>query len=228
MSQLKSWLLHGLDRKQGKHMPATVYVLEGTWKKPTEAPQILPYLQAYENSHREVRVWHRTIRTLSDVEYYIASIPKGSNAFVYFACHGQVGLLDPSDEDNQLNVESVRNALGKAKESAMAFVHFGCCEFVQQEEGSRRKFLDNLSSKADGNRWVSGYTRNVDWLSSTLLDLALISEVYVPWRRKPTHVATARRRAAEFVQSYEQLARSLGFSALSNLGGGAELIPARL
>ena len=209
-------------------MRGSVYVLEGSWDKPFEAPQVLPYLHAYEQSHREVQVFHRTIRTQADVAYYISRIPKNSRAFVYVACHGQVGLLDPSDEENRMPVAAVRKALNAAKEKSVAFLHFGCCEFVQPAEGSRRRFLTDIANSLNGSLWVSGYTREVDWLSSTLLDLALISEVYVPWRKKPTYVVDARSRAAHFIRSYEQLARSLGFSALSRVGSAETLFPSRL
>ncbi len=209
-------------------MSASVYVLEGAWEKPVEVPKVLPYLHAYEQSHREVKIFHRTIRNQADVAYYVSKIPKNSRSFVYVACHGQVGLLHPSDKKNQLPVAGVREALGAAKENSIAFLHFGCCEFVQPAEGSRRRFLSDLANSVVGGLWVSGYTREVDWLPSTLFDLALISEVYVPWRRKPNYLAAARKRAATFVESYEQLARSLGFSALYRVGKAITLFPPRV
>ena len=209
-------------------MVASVYVLEGAWDKPVEAPQLLPYFSAYEQSHREVRVFHRTIRTHSDISYYLSKIPQRSRSFVYVACHGQVGLLDPSDKENQMPVAVIKEALKSAKEESVSFLHFGCCEFVQPAEGPRRQFLASLADSVDGGRWVSGYTKEVDWLPSTLLDLALISEVYVPWRKKPTHVAAAKKRAEKFVKRYEQLARVLGFSALSRIDTTDTLFPARL
>lgn len=209
-------------------MAGSVYVLEGAWDKPVEAPQVLPYLHAYEQSHREVRVFHRTIRNQNDIAYYIGRIPKNSRAFVYVTCHAEPGLLDPSDRKNQVPVAGVREALQSAKEGSVSFLHFGCCEFVHPAEGSRRRLLSEIANSLPGSLWVSGYTREVDWLSSTLLDLALISEVYVPWRKKPTRVAVAGRRAREFIGAYEQLARSLGFSALSRIGNTGSLFPARL
>lgn len=209
-------------------MGASVYVLEGAWDKPHEAPQILPYLAAYEQSHGEVRMYHRTFRNASDIEYYLRRIPTGARAFVYVACHGEVGRLDPSDAASRMPASEVQDVLKSAKRESVSFLHFGCCEFVQPAKGSRRAFLDALAKNIAGGLWVSGYTREVDWLASTLLDLALISEVYVPWFKKPSHVAAAHKRADAFMQRYSQLARALGFSALSGIKGTKVLFPARV
>ena len=189
---------------------------------------MLPYMHAYQASHREVSVFHRTIRTQEDLSYYLGKIPKGARSFVYIACHGEVGWLDPSDKANRIPMEGVCAALKTAKEESISFLHFGCCEFLQPTDATRRNYLSEFLSGINGGHWVSGYTRDIDWLSSTLLDLALISEVYVPWWKKPTHLAMARKRAEKFVASYEQLARSLGFSALARFGDAEYLIPQRL
>ena len=81
-----------------------------------------------------------------------------------------------------------------------------------------------------GARWVSGYTQEVDWLASMLLDLAVISELFLDFhhsgttRRPPLH-----RKAQAFLSTYEQFARKLGFSGLvSNGGRTRKLVPERL
>jgi hypothetical protein len=76
-------------------------------------------------------------------------------------------------------------------------------------------------------QWVSGYTREVDWLSSTLLDLAIVANIYVPWRTSAP-VKEQKDARKEFVAGYEQLARSLGLSSLSALDGEEVLFPRRL
>lgn len=208
-------------------MKAPVFVLEGIWETLLEPPHVLPYLAAYEQSHREANVFHRTFRNQADLAYYIGRIPKGKQAFVYVACHGQVGVLDPSDKASKIPATGVVEALSAAKHQSIAFLHFGCCEFVQSEDATRRATLSNLMQAA-GAQWVSGYAKPVDWLSSMLVDLALISAVYIPWHNEPTKAAKAHRAANEFLHSYEQLARELGFSALSRLTNQPTLFPRRL
>jgi len=191
-------------------MAAQVYVLEGAWEKTHEPPQVLPYLLAYAHSHRTVDVYHRTFRRIEDIEYYVKRVPTGSRALFYFACHGEEEFLIPSDGRSKIPIGAVEGALRGAKEGSIAFIHFGCCHFVHG--GDRRKqTLSGLRDPAQA-KWVSGYTRKVDWLASTLLDLALISEVYVPWYSDQKWLSSKTRA---FFKHYEQLARSLGSSTLS-------------
>lgn len=209
-------------------MPANIYVFEGSWDRPNEAPQVLPFLSAYEQTFKNIKLNHRTIRNQADLAYYIGKIPKGNQSLVYIACHGDIGLLDPSDKKSQIHMHELQAALNSAKQDSIAFLHLGCCHFLQQEEGSRRNYLNELIGSMEGGRWVSGYTKEVDWLGSLLLDLAFISEVYVPWREAPTQKREAEKSAERFLKAYEQLVRSLGFSALSTIGRSDVLIPHRL
>lgn len=204
-----------------------LYVLEGAWDKPHEAPQVLPYFAAYAQTYQEVDFNHRTFRCLEDIEYYIQRLPKSGRAFIYFACHGEAGKLIPGDGRKKIERTDINEALSKSKLDAIGFVHFGCCSFVHTSASERRKTLESIRASAKGV-WASGYTRDVDWLSSTLLDLALISEIYVPWRNAPTMKAAHAKRLKEFTSSYEQLARALGLSALSTIAGTGELFPRKV
>jgi hypothetical protein len=208
-------------------MKPSVFVLEGLWDKPLEAPQVLPYLTAYEQTYRQVNVFHRTFRNQEDLAFYIGRIPRNQRSFVYIACHAEIGMLDPSDRDSRISAANVQKALAQAKDKSIGFLHFGCCEFVQAEDASRRQTLDSLM-QASGARWVSGYAKTADWLSSMLIDLALISEVYAPWHRAPAKKASAHSSATNFLSNYEQLARAHGFSALSCLSKSPTLFPKRL
>ena len=206
-------------------MTAPLYILEGAWDTPLEASQILPYFLAYEGSHKEVKVYHRTIRSAADIAYYVSKIPMKSRSFVYFACHGEPGFLDPSDGRSKISYDSVLESLGMAKKDSISFLHFGSCEFLQTE--NRKQYLSRLANAA-GSMWTSGYAKDVDWLASTLLDLALVSEVYVPWHEAPSRKARAEKAALDFHSAYSQLSRSLGFSALSSLRGASTLFPPRV
>jgi hypothetical protein len=143
---------------------------------------------------------------------------------VYFACHGEEGKLIPGDGRSKISLEDVNAKLEKTKPNAIGFIHFGCCAYLRTDPTTRRKTLEGILA-ATGADWASGYTRDVDWLSSTLLDIALISDIYVPWRKTPTKKAAHRQRLDEFSGRYEQLARSLGLSAISAISGENELFP---
>lgn len=207
-------------------MTAPLYIFEGAWDSPLEAPLVLPYLMAYAGSHREIKVYHRTIRNAADIAYYVSKIPKGNRSFLYIACHGEPGLLDPSDGRSKITLQAVVDSLSKAKEDSVSFLHFGCCEFIKADDriDERIELLKSLSGATE-SVWTSGYTKDIDYLSSTLLDLALISEVYVPWRKNPRQKANAQKAALSFYSAYSQLASSLGFVALSSLREKNSLFP---
>lgn len=205
---------------------APVVVLEGTWWSNHEVPLVLPYFHALSISHREIDLCHRTIRSADDIAYYVGRISKNSGAMLYFACHGEDLYLEPAGERARISQEELRNALANAKEGAVSFVHFGCCEMI--DPNSRRETHQQILD-ASGAKWSSGYTKNVDWLQSMFLDLALVTEVFVPQCASPDgRVTKPKKLAKDFVRSYEQLARELGFSALSMVSDGPALFPGRL
>lgn len=206
---------------------APVQILEGSWWSNHEVPLVLPYFNALATSHKEIDLSHRTIRSVDDIKYYVKRIPKNAGAMLYFACHGEQEKLIPGDEKNAITKSELIGALESAKIGAISFIHFGCCEMVKKT--SRRGMEDVL--KARDAKWVSGYTREIDWLPSMFLDLALVSEVFVPdYRNRNSDGRTAqpKRQADKFIETYEQLARELGFSALYKVSAGISLFPERL
>lgn len=114
-------------------MKAPIYILEGSWDKTHEVAQILQYFQAYANSHRvEVELYHRTFRTVEDIEFYVKKIKRGSKALVYFACHGAPGYLVPSDRKGKIDFNKIKAALSVANgNDSIGFLHFGCCSFLK-------------------------------------------------------------------------------------------------
>lgn len=205
---------------------ARVIVLEGTWWSHHEVPLVLPYFHALSISHREIDLCHRTIRSAEDIAYYVGKISKNTGALLYFACHGERLHLRPAGERDKIDQTALLDALRKAKEGAISFVHFGCCEMIDTKDRreSHQKVMD-----ASGAKWCSGYTNEVDWLQSMFLDLALVTEVFVPqFASTDGHVTQLKKRASDFIRSYDQLARELGFSALSKFKGSTDLFPERL
>lgn len=208
-------------------MKAPVYILEGTWWSKRETPLVLSYFQALAASHGDIHLSHRTIRSAADVKYYVKRLSKNERAFVYVACHGEALCLKPSGGRSRISRPELIDALEGAKPGAIGFLHFGCCEMIDRE--NRRASLEELL-RASGARWVSGYTQPIDWLRSTLLDLALVSEFFGGFPRGNTKGGPRLQTAARtFVRSFNQLARGLGFSGLSKSSTGTHgLFPARL
>jgi hypothetical protein len=205
---------------------ACCWIFEGAWWRAREVPLVLPFLQALQGSNGGLALSHKTFRSADDLRFWVKRIPKNERAFVYIACHATDGELQPVDGRSKIPRSALLESLGCAQENAIEFLHFGACEMVQK--GNRG---DTLRDLADASRacWVSGYVKAVDWLPSTLLDLAVVSELFLDFhhrrgiRRPPLH-----RRAQIFLRTYEQFARNLGFSGLVKVRGGAKLIPERL
>lgn len=198
-----------------------VVILEGVWWSVREVPLVLPYFEALARTFPDIDLSHRTFRSVEDVEYYVSKLPKNGGAMLYFACHGSNLHLAPTD-DSLISPPELVDALGKAKDGAISFIHFGCCEMVdpQKRRESHEKYLN-----ACGAKWASGYTKEVEWLKSTLLDLAFVAEVFVPYRKGEGYL---KKKADWFFINYEQLARELCFSALSKVSEGPKLFPERL
>jgi hypothetical protein len=205
---------------------APVFILEGSWWSTHEVPMVLPYFNALATSHRAIELSHRTFRSADDIAFYISRIPKNAGAMVYFACHGSELRLYPADGRSAIDQDALLAALAEARNGAVSFIHFSCCEMVDANDrrGSHQRILDCCSV-----RWVSGYTKPIDWLQSIFLDLALVSEVFVPdFKAADGRKAPLKRQAETFMNMYEQLARELGFSALSRVSEGLRLFPERL
>lgn len=205
---------------------AKLIILEGAWEETHESPKILPFFVALANTNTDIELKHRTFRNTDDIRHYVSSIPKGAKAMLYFACHGADRELAPEHKGPRITEIELLEALKSSNEGAISFIHFGCCEMVS--EAKRRKWHENIL-EASGARWCSGYTKSVDWLASTLLDMALVSEVFVPSNLAADgRSAPLKRKADAFIHNYEQLARSMGFSALTNVSAGPLLFPMRL
>jgi hypothetical protein len=213
-----------MRKKQVQKAP--VVILEGSWWSNHEVPLVLPYFNALATSHQEIDLSHRTIRNVDDIAHYVSRIPEDAGAMLYFACHGAQLSLYPIDEESPISQGSLLEALKNAKTGAISFVHFGCCEMV---ETKKRRKTHQAILDACGAKWASGYTKEVNWLRSTFLDLALVSELFVPdYNTTDGRAKPLKKQADNFVRMYSQLARELGFSALSKVSAGELLFPERL
>lgn len=208
-----------------RNKKARIIILEGAWSDEHELPQILPYFQALAVTHDDIEIAHRTFRNADDIAFYVSQIGKNEGVMLYFACHGYKGALQPS-AGTQITLDDVETALGKAEAGAIAFVHFGSCEMVIH---GRRRESHLKIMQACGAKWVSGYTKPVDWLPSTFLDLMLVAGIYAPQHgQSDGRAKRINHNANSFYEMYEQTARTLGFSALSVDAAGERLYPAAL
>lgn len=205
---------------------AKIVILEGTWWSSHEVPQVLPYFDALANTNKQIDLSHRTFRNVEDIEYYVGQIKRNAGVFLYIACHGKELSLKPAGNSPAIELTEIASALENAKPGAIEFIHFACCEMINPDarRETHQKVLD-----ASGARWVSGYTVEVDWIQSMFLELALVTELFVGQKvSNDGRVTQLKRRASRFYDDYEQLARRLGFSALTRLSKSDVMFPERL
>ena len=196
-------------------MPARCHpliVLEGKWWNKTEAPRVLPFMKAFEENAfdmqygtqylKAVRVdlGYTQIRTSADFASAIRAIPAKAGAFVYVACHGDGGKDDskgrrliPGDGRTPIAAGAIARAITEnAKRDAIAFLHFGACEFV--DGGNPKSSLESLSASGKDPLGVR-LSKTIEWMKSTLFDLALIENAFVPYcRAKRPRIGRLARR----------------------------------
>lgn len=101
--------------------------------------------------------------------------------FVYVACHG----TDPAEDGyglvgsdgNRVSRTIVANAFRPAKDSGnkLGGIFFGSCFFGAQ---SNADFLfDRTNNRKRGIAWCAGYTKAVDFIDSTIMDMYFFSHL---------------------------------------------------
>lgn len=205
---------------------APVWIFEGTWWDHHESSKVLPYFQAVSSTVAPLDIGHRTFRSADDLEYWIKKIPRGTSAFVYVACHGNGEGLWPVS-NTLISVDELCATFTAAKDGAIGFLHFGTCGVV---DGTNRRASLQRLRRAARARFVSGFTRPIDWFQSTLFDVVIAAELFVPYYLDARHSAPKlAKRASDAYREHQALARRLGFTGLvSTASGGETMIPARL
>jgi hypothetical protein len=67
-------------------------------------------------------------------------------------------------------LETIAEIIGKRL--ANWIIHFGCCRILSVEERRIRDFISSTQALM-----VSGYRRDINWLSGTVIDLLFLDEI---------------------------------------------------
>lgn len=96
---------------------------------------------------------------------------------IYFAFHGSPGILDLGRK-KRINFDSIAQVInGKAKDK---IIHFGVCSAMDLSGWTIRKFRKDTGALA-----ISGYTKDIDFIDSTLLDILYFRKCQ-EYRKIPT------------------------------------------
>lgn len=128
--------------------------------------------------------------------------------YLYLAMHGnETGIVPHNGE--VLSTIVLRNILARAKSerTSLRGLYLGCCDFGTLEMASK------LFGKDVSPTWIAGYSKSVDWLESSALDMLFLSTLIKPPNRKirETELQRIERVVGMMRFSAPGLIESLGF-----------------
>ena len=177
-----------------------ILALEGEWeqnpKYKTSIRSILNFLYEVDS----IDFHHRRVATEHDFFFYLKKAKYKSCDIVYFAFHGDENEISLGDNEQVLTLDEIAkksNGLLKNK-----IIHFGSCGTLKTSD----QYLLNFK-KETGAKIVSGYTNVVDFIDSSIFDIAYFSWLFE--YEKKGYID--RRMETEYPGMYERL----GFKFLS-------------
>lgn len=144
-------------------------MLESPWATPKADPlrkSVLPFVKALESSNRCFRTYYATFYDTAGFSVALEQDLRHTfeeRQVLYIAAHGSRGQIGNG------RASSILSAVHKLAPKVKGII-IGSCEVADQ--------LKNLEKALAGNvRWVFGYSVAIDWLNSTLVDIAIIDAI---------------------------------------------------
>jgi hypothetical protein len=149
-----------------KTLYKNVFCIEGYWtnnlKSRTSIKSALDFLE----SNSQIKYIHRSAATIDQVDYLMKESLLQSYkeySIIYLASHGYPGEIK-FGKRKIITMEEIAEMIeGKANDK---IIHFGSCSTLNVPGKRIRRFLDKTGALA-----VSGYTREIDFVPSTFLDI---------------------------------------------------------
>lgn len=155
-----------------------IYCLEvGEWfGSLTKKDSVEPVLQLLHDSPLSVSYIHRDIATDGEFRYYLAKWTQSrysSYPILYLAFHGSPGCIHVFKENGrpaELETENLLTLLrGKCNRRV---IHFGGCSVLNMHGNILNRYLRESGAAA-----VSGYTKDVDWVKSSVFEMLYLGEL---------------------------------------------------
>ena len=149
--------------------PKNIFCLEALWNRNIENKlTVLPILELVAKT-RGIKFIYLTSNTLSEFEFNLKLLSrKRTYQILYFAFHGDSDLIELGD--SAISLKELEGMLaGRFKDLV---VHFGSCGTMNVDLGKLNEFTKNA-----GVRMVSGYTKEVDWIESSAMDMLYFSKL---------------------------------------------------
>lgn len=184
-----------------------IFCLETEWnlsktKKMRDKASMLPLLSFLEQSEG-IEYIFRNVASRMDLKYYLSQLKyKTYKDFqiVYLAFHGSSkAIYIPSDPNNPLSFSEFADISEGILQNKI--VHFGSCRTLNTSEKTIQEFKDITGAKI-----VSGYTKSIDFVRSSILDIAYFSEL-----NRTINLGTIGNKMSK---QYGDLISDLGFKIL--------------
>lgn len=187
--------------KIAKYKKKNIFCIEGDWSNDLrDESSILTALQFLKHNSLEKPnfIYRRGINNDGFCDLLKTSCLSKYEKFsiLYLAAHGESRLLN-SGKKKTISIDKIAEILdGKAKNK---IVHFGSCQTLHKVS---KKEMINFLSKT-GAIAVSGYTKKIDFIPSTFLDILFFETC------QKYHKMYLIER--DMKQYYSQLCRQMGF-----------------
>lgn len=149
-----------------------IFALEGEWATGLNHPEtVLPALQFLEQSGGIEFVHRRVAVKAAFFDYLNWALDESMQDYsiIYLGGHGDPGNLclkyEVTEESEYLSLEDIADAY--PGRFSGKFIHFGSCQTIAVDPPIIQSFLKKTKAKL-----VSGYTKQVDFVESMLLDMA--------------------------------------------------------
>jgi hypothetical protein len=169
-----------------------LFVLESPWEQDVRsALSVGPFLAGLKEA-LEVDVVSQRFNGREDLVFYLKEFSKRSSEFTYcyIACHGTPGRLEPLLE-TRINIGTISDACQGSR--GRGFI-MGACSFGNHRTAT--KFLTRT-----GATFVAGYSGDVPWMESMLVDLMFLTYL-LRGRRKRKHGAVSKSFVVDRYDEY--------------------------
>lgn len=154
-----------------------IFALEGEWATRLKHKEtVLPALQFLEQSGGIEFVHRRVAVKAAFFDYLNWALDESMQEYsiIYLGGHGESSYLylkyEVTEESEYLSIEDIADAY--PGQFSGKFVHFGSCQTIAVDPAIIQSFLKKTKAKL-----VSGYTKQVDFVESMLLDMAYFNSL---------------------------------------------------
>lgn len=180
---------------RAKEYKKDVLCIEGQWVDDISSRSSIRGALILLEDNTQIKTYYHKCLTLNEAVTVAGKFSSHSECgLYYFAFHGASHSLHIEGCETSLDVLSEKLS-GKL---ANKIVHFGCCETLKTDKRHLRRFLQKTGALA-----ISGYTEQVAFFESTLLDI-LYFQVCQDWK-------DIRKIEDVMLSNYRILAKNLGF-----------------